>query len=95
MSTKYSRQRKETEELIAGIRRQVIGLEQRAAEDDPWVMAEMVNLSDELRFASVRVVAALRRAGYTWSAIGFELGLTRQAAFERYGKTIKHERESQ
>ena len=38
----------------------------------------------ELRAA----VAAARAAGDTWDAIGVALGTTRQAAYQRFGKTV-------
>lgn len=38
--------------------------------------------TDELHVA----VAAAREAGVTWASIGEVLGITRQAAFQRFGK---------
>lgn len=79
---------KTNEEMIAGIRRQIKALEARARDEDPWVMAEMLGLAGELEDAATRTVGALRKAGYTWHDIGFELGLSRQATFNRFKHKI-------
>lgn len=89
MSKRRNRPPKTNEELIEGVRRQIKALEARAAVEDPWVMAEMLGLARELEEASVRTVAALRKAGYTWSGIGYDLGLSRQATFNRFARKIK------
>lgn len=41
---------------------------------------------DELRTA----VKAARDAGATWAVIGLALGVSRQAAFQRFGPSINH-----
>jgi hypothetical protein len=47
-------------------------------------LAEVV--SDEARTALARWVAAARRAGASWSDIGTRLGISKQAAQQRFGK---------
>lgn len=82
-------ERKDIEETVAGLHRQIRAVEKRAAEEDPWVLAEMLKAADELQDASVRVVKALRDAGYTWDSIAQELGITRGGACNRFAAKIK------
>ncbi len=50
--------------------------------------AEAVEKSEaELRAA----VTAARAAGDTWDAIGVALGISRQAAYQRFGKVPQHD----
>jgi hypothetical protein len=89
MSTgQTARPRRDTEELVSGIRRQVRALETRAAEEDPWAMAEMMNLARELEDAALRTARRLRDAGYTWTDIGFALGVSGTTACKRYAHRI-------
>lgn len=60
-----------------------------AEEAENWELpelAELVALRDEADAALAAGVAALRRHGMSWADIGRELGCTRQAAHERFGK---------
>lgn len=84
-----SKPRKDVEETVAGIRRQVRALEPRAADEDPWVVAEMLDIAAELEAAAARTVARLRAAGYTWTDIGFALGISRSGAYNRFAAKIK------
>jgi hypothetical protein len=87
------REPKTTEEMVSGIRRQIKALEARAANDDPWVGADMATLATEMNDAVDRTVGRLRANGYTWSDIGFQFGgLSRQAAFNRWAnKAATHD----
>lgn len=40
-------------------------------------------------------VAAARKAGDSWTVIGAALGVTRQSAWERFGRTAKLQRQSE
>jgi hypothetical protein len=82
------REPKTTEEMVAGIRRQIRALETRAENDDPWVAADMATLATEMNTAVDRVVGCLRANGYTWTDIGFQFGLTKQAAFNRWANKV-------
>jgi len=51
-------------------------------------MAELQRLAAEraaIDAAIAREVRAMRAAGFSWSAIGAELGISKQAAQQRYG----------
>jgi hypothetical protein len=79
---------KDTEEVVSGARRLLRGLESRANDEDPWVLAEMIAIRNELDAATVRVVKRLREVGYTWPAIAFSLNVTPETAIKRYAKRI-------
>lgn len=50
-------------------------------------LAELVALRNEAEAALAAGVHTLRRHGMSWADIGRELGCTRQAAHERFGKS--------
>ena len=52
------------------------------------VVAQRSALCHQARTALDESVAAARRDGYTWSDIGSALGVSRQAAFQRFGKVV-------
>ncbi len=78
----------DTEKLIGGIRRSLRALERHAAEDDPWVLAEMVQLQVELHRVERRTVATFRDRGYTWQDIGGALGISVKTAHKRYASHL-------
>ena len=45
----------------------------------------MANLADEIDTATAEAVKGLRGCGYSWAEIGARLGITRQAAQQRWG----------
>jgi hypothetical protein len=57
----------------------------RVASADPEALAELVALRDQLDTAIDAGVAGLRTAGYSWAAIGAPMGMSRQAAQQRWG----------
>lgn len=79
---------KDVEEVIGGLARQVRAVEKRAGEEDPWAVAEMLRMRDELDAAVVRTVARLRDRGYTWKDIGFNMGIGPVTAHKRYAAKI-------
>jgi hypothetical protein len=79
----------EAEDFITVIDRYIDNLEARAAEEDPWTLAEMQRLQDKLAAAQLRTAARLRTAGYTWEAIGFNFGLNAVQAHKRFAAKIK------
>jgi hypothetical protein len=46
----------------------------------------MLGLSAEIDIAISQVVTGLREFGYSWAEIGARLGITRQAAQQRWGR---------
>ena len=47
----------------------------------------MTDLADEIDSAIGQAVTGLRGFGYSWAEIGSRLGITRQAAQQRWGRT--------
>jgi len=47
----------------------------------------MISLSEDINDAIQRAVNGIRAAGYSWAEIGARLGITRQAAQQRWGHT--------
>ncbi len=50
-------------------------------------VAAAVKLSELAHETLVELVVQARRMGYTWQQIGDVLGVTRQAAFQRFGQS--------
>ena len=78
-----------TNEMIQSVRRHLRSLETRGAGEDPWVSAEMFTIAVEAETAAMHVVTQLRKAGYTWEAIGFAMtprvtGRTMRKRYVRY-----------
>jgi hypothetical protein len=46
----------------------------------------MTDLADEIDSAIGQAVKGLRAFGYSWAEIGSRLGVTRQAAWQRWGR---------
>lgn len=86
MTTTRTRPEKTPEEMVAGVSRQIDGLERRARNEDPWMVADMLALAAKLEAAAVRTVGDLRDRGYTWNDIGLSLGISALTAYKRYGK---------
>lgn len=80
---------------LDGWRRLGAAILREAAADDPEAFAQVVAIVDEWR-ADLTVACAQLRAGrqlegrpsqsgYSWEQIGRALGVSRQAAFQRFG----------
>ena len=57
----------------------------RVASGDVDALAAMTGLATELDEAISQAVLGLRNAGYSWAEIAARLGVTRQAAQQRWG----------
>ena len=51
----------------------------------PGPLALMLGLAEEVHTAIAEAVKGLRGCGYSWAEIGSRLGITRQAAQQRWG----------
>lgn len=83
-STK-SRRQVENTEFRGFVRRAIRALGHRVASADPDALVDLVSLRDEVDDAISTAVTGLRTAGYSWSAIAAPLGMTKQAAYKRWG----------
>ncbi|UGS26581.1 hypothetical protein K8F61_18525 [Microbacterium resistens] len=54
------------------------------AKADDWELGELLSLRDEVEDAISRAVVGLKAQGHSWQYIGDALGITRQAAQQRY-----------
>lgn len=83
---KRARRYVETPEYGKFVRRIVAAYSRRVADADDVDLAEMVALRDDLDAAITAAVQGQReRHGRSWADIGRALGVTKQAASQRYG----------
>jgi hypothetical protein len=68
-------------------RRVVNGYARRIATGDIEALTQMITLADDIEAAIRTAVIGLREHGYSWAEIGSRLGVTRQAAQQRWGHT--------
>jgi hypothetical protein len=80
---------KDWDEKVGGVRRQLRGLERAATDEDPFTVADMLNIAAEAEAAAVRMVADLRYRGYRWEDIAFSLNVTALTAIKRYSAQSK------
>ena len=76
----------ENSEYAAFARRVLRAYSRRVAVGDVESLAHMISLADVINNAIAQAVHGLRDAGYSWAEIGSRLGVTRQAAQQRWGR---------
>ena len=76
----------ENDEYAAFARRVLRACARRVADGDVEALALMLGLSAEIDTAISQAVSGLRESGYSWAEIGSRLGVTRQAAQQRWGR---------
>jgi len=75
----------ENGEYAAFTRRVLRAYARRIATGDIDALADMLDLAAEIDTAIGQAVTGLRATGYSWAEIGLRLGVTRQAAQQRWG----------
>ena len=75
----------ENDEYVAFVRRIIRAYARRVATGDVEALTDMVGLSELLDKAIGDAVSGLRSHGYSWAEIGQRLGISRQAAQQRWG----------
>ncbi len=75
----------ENDEYAAFTRRIIRAYARRISAGDVEALTDMVGLSVELDRAIGQAVIGLRAYGYSWAEIALRLGITRQAAQQRWG----------
>ena len=78
---------RENDEYAAFARRVLRAYARRIADGDVEALTLMTDLADEIDTAISQAVQGLRGFGYSWAEIGSRLGVTRQAAQQRWGRT--------
>ena len=77
MTSKRPRRRVENDDYAAFVRRILRAYSCRVGDGDVVARAVMLGLAE--------AVKGLRACGYSWAEIGSRLGITRQAAQQRWG----------
>ena len=77
----------ENDDYAAFTRRILRAYARRIATGDIEALTLMLGLSAEIDTAIGQAVTGLRQFGYSWAEIGSRLGITRQAAQQRWGGT--------
>ena len=85
MTPKRPRRPVENDEYAAFARRILRAYSRRIAAGDIDALADMADLAAEIDTAMGQAVTGLREQGYSWAEIGTRLGITRQAAQQRWG----------
>ena len=76
----------ENPEFAAFGRRIIRAHGRRVAAGDVEGLADLLALAGEVEHATQAAVDGLRKHGYSWAQIAGRLGLTRQAAQQRWGR---------
>jgi hypothetical protein len=74
------------DEYAAFARRVLRAYARRVAPGDVEALTLMTDLAAEIDTAISQAVTGLRAFGYSWAEIGSRLGITRQAAQQRWGR---------
>ncbi len=85
MTANRRTKRVENDEYAAFARRVLHAYARRIASGDIDALTELSDLSTEVEAVLGRAVLGLRDCGYSWTEIGQRLGVTRQAAQQRWG----------
>ncbi|HUE26305.1 MAG TPA: hypothetical protein VMP89_05990 [Solirubrobacteraceae bacterium] len=85
-----ARKSRENDEYAAMMNRLLRAWGKRLADADDWDMAEFASFALEVDLELVSIVAAWRAAGRSWTDVGRALGITRQAAQQRFGHRLTH-----
>ena len=87
LTPKRARRLTENNDYAAFTRRILRAYARRVADGDIDALTLMLGLSAEIDTAIGQAVTGLRSYGYSWADIGSRLGITRQAAQQRWGQT--------
>ncbi|MGO9784349.1 MAG: hypothetical protein ACLPQY_32000 [Streptosporangiaceae bacterium] len=76
----------ENDQYAAFVRRVIAAYSRRIAAGDIDAISDMTSTAAELDDAISQAVTGLRAAGYSWADIAARLGVSRQAAQQRWGE---------
>jgi len=80
------KRRRPLSEYAAFARRILRAYSRRIATGDVESLTYLIGLADDINDAIQQAVNGLRSTGYSWTEIGTRLGVTRQAAQQRWGR---------
>ena len=86
LTSKRARRLVENDDYAAFTRRILRAYARRVADGDVEALIVMTGLAQEIDTAIGQAVTGLRAFGYSWAEIGTRLGITRQAAQQRWGQ---------
>ena len=86
LTYKRARRLVENDDYAAFARRILRAYARRVADGDVEALIAMTGLSAEIDTVIGQAVTGLRQFGYSWADIGSRLGITRQAAQQRWGQ---------
>jgi hypothetical protein len=86
LTSKRARRLVENDDYAAFARRILRAYARRVADGDVEALIAMTGLAAEIDAAIGQAVMGLRTFGYSWADIGARLGITRQAAQQRWGQ---------
>jgi hypothetical protein len=84
LTPKRPRWQVENDEYAAFVRRILRAYSRRVGNGDVEALTLLVGLAEEIDAAMAEAVKGLRGCGYSWAEIGVRLGITRQAAQQRW-----------
>jgi hypothetical protein len=85
LTLKRRRRVTENDEYAAFLRRVIAAYSRRVGSGDIDAITDMAKVATDLDQAMTQAVTGLRATGYSWADIGLRLGITRQAAQQRWG----------
>ncbi len=85
LTSKRARPVVENDDYAAFARRVLRAYARRVATGDIEALIAMTGLAADIDTALREAVSGLRQYGYSWAEIGSRLGITRQAAQQRWG----------
>ena len=85
LTPKRPRRHVENDEYGAFVRRVLRAYSRRVGDGDVEALVLLVGLAEEIDAAMAEAVTGLRTQGYSWAEIGARLGISRQAAQQRWG----------
>jgi hypothetical protein len=85
LTPKRPRRQVENDEYGAFVRRVLRAYSRRVGDGDVEALVLLVGLAEEIDAAMAEAVKGLRARGYSWAEIGSRLGVSRQAAQQRWG----------
>jgi hypothetical protein len=90
LTSKRPRRLVENDEYGAFVRRILRAYARRVSDGDVEALAHMLGLAGEIDTTIAEAVKGLRGCGYSWAEIGARLGITRQAAQQRWGASSRY-----
>jgi hypothetical protein len=85
LTPKRRRRITENDDYAAFLHRVIRAYSRRIATGDIDALTDMAAVADSIDTAIREAITGLRNQGYSWADIGTRLGVTRQAAQQRWG----------